>query len=517
MKIKKILLGSIVAGTMLAGLVGCGSGEEFPADGTKLTLWVSETEGVVDLTKQQIKDFNASNNAGIKINPTIEAVSEANAATQMLTDVSAGADIYCFAQDQFARLVQGGALSEVASSVAESIKKDNAQATVQAVTSGSKIYAYPMTADNGYFLYYDTRVLTADDVKDMDTLLTKLEAAGKNISFEMQSSAWYNASYFFGAGCVSEWKTDDTGKFVEVNDTFDSDKGLIAIKGMQRLVKSKSHVSSSDAADLKAATPSAALVSGTWSYNTVKDTLGENMGVAELPSYKVDGKSYHLGSFSGYKLMGVKPQTSSEKIKAAQLLAEYLTSEKCQLERFNKVAWGPSNLNAQKDPAVVANPALAALNKQNQYAKPQGQIHGGWWDVAKVISTAAKDADTGDETALKAALKDYSDALQKMLKMSPEELKAWTVIGGIAALEAEDGKWTVDYKMVEEPANTWTSEQAFELAAGDEFKVRQGKSWDKSFGKDGGNFVVDTAGTYKIKFVYDEANDTGTVSLVAAN
>ena len=510
MKIKKILFGSLLAGMMVSALAGCGGGSGGQGgSGTKLTLWVSEADGVAELTKKQVEDFNKSNNAGITINATIEKVSEGDAATQMLTDVSACADI-------FARLVQGGALAKVASSVAATVEADNVADAVAAAKSGDTLYAYPLTADNGYFLYYDKSVLTEAQVGNMETLLTQLESAGKNISFEMETSAWYLASYFFGAGCKSEWKTNDAGKFVSVTDDFDSDKGLIAVKGMQRLVQSPRYVSSSAASDFSAATPSAALVSGTWAYNDVKKILGDNMGVAELPKFTVGGTDYHLGSYKGFKLMGVKPQTNSEKSKAAQLLAQYLTSEAAQVERFNAVAWGPSNKNAQASEDVKANPAIAALNKQNAYAVAQGQIHGSWWDIAKVIGTGVKNAEKGNETQLRKVLKDYSDAINALFSMSPEELRAWTIIGSFASLKDEDGEWKVDYEMVEEPALTWTSKDVFALAAGDEFKVRQGKSWDVSVGAGSGNFVVETAGNYKIQFVSNAAEDGGTISLVAA-
>ena len=76
-----------------------------------ITVWVADA--IVDLTKQQIDDFNATNTDGITFNATVEAVGEGDAATQMITDVEAGGDIFCFAQDQFARLVQAGALAKL--------------------------------------------------------------------------------------------------------------------------------------------------------------------------------------------------------------------------------------------------------------------------------------------------------------------------------------------------------------------------------------------------------------------
>ena len=77
-----------------------------PLAGTyDITMWVSEKEGVADLFKTQIKAFMDAN-PGIVINAQIEGVSEADAGSKVIADVASAPDIYCFAQDQLARLVQ---------------------------------------------------------------------------------------------------------------------------------------------------------------------------------------------------------------------------------------------------------------------------------------------------------------------------------------------------------------------------------------------------------------------------
>ena len=194
-----------------------------------ITVWVAEK--AVDLTKKQIEDFNASNTDGIKFNATVEPVSESDAATQMITDVEAGGDLYCFAQDQFARLVQAGALAKLGTKAAETVIANNDAGTVAAATSGDTLYAYPLTADNGYFMYYDKSIIPDEDVDSLEKLIADCEAAQKYFAFEMQTSAWYLASFFSATGCKSEWTTDDAGAFISVNDTFNSDNGLIAVKG----------------------------------------------------------------------------------------------------------------------------------------------------------------------------------------------------------------------------------------------------------------------------------------------
>ena len=383
----------------------------------KITVWVGEA--AVDLTQKQIADFNANNPDGIVFEADVHPVSEATSADQMLVDVNAGADLYCFAQDQFARLVQAGALNPLGVKAAETVTAANDAGVVAAATSGETLYAYPMTSDNGYFMYYDKSVIPEEDVDSLEKLIADCEANDKFFAFEAQTSAWYLASWFFATGCKSDWTTDDDGQFISVDDNFNSENGLIAVKGMKKLVDSPKHLSSSSADEFS--NGAAIVVTGTWAFEAIKDILGDNMGVTDLPSFEVDGKEYHLGSFNGCKLMGVKPQgDDTAKQAALHKLAQYLTGEEAQMERFNELSWGPANLNDQASEAVQANPGLAALLLQNQYSKPQGQIHGSWWDIAKVIADDVKAAT--DEDGLKAALTNYYGKIDSLFNLDASAL-----------------------------------------------------------------------------------------------
>ena len=476
-----------------------------------IKVWVAEN--IVDLTKTQIDNFNKTNTMGIKFNATVEPVGEGDAATSMTTDVEAGADIFCFAQDQTARLIQAGALAPLGQAAAQLVKDSHDKASVGAVTSGDKLYGYPLTSDNGYFMYYDKSVIPETAIGNMTDLIAAAKAAGRNISFELENS-WYTVSYFFGAGCISEWETDADGKFIKVNDNFNSETGLIAAKGMQELLTSGIYVNSSATADFDAAVKSAVVVSGTWNYENAKSILGDNLGIAELPSFTVDGKDYHLGSYNGCKLMGVKPQSDAKRAAALHQLAQYMTSEEVQLERFNSVGWGPSNVKAQASDAVKSAPHLTALIAQNAYSRPQGQIHGSWWDIAKVIATSIKE---GGE--LQAALDTYKASMDALFTMSDDVLNAWTVIGTIGG-----SNWTDDLAMTEQADGTWKSNEAYDIGDNDEFKVRQGKSWTNNYGMnddgtpaaDGPNVTLAklgvVAGTYYIVF----NAETGLISVVAA-
>ena len=167
---KKILALLLTVGMVLGLFAGCGNSNTTPAgtaaaanptaaaaadslDGTyDITVWVSEMAGVKELTEQQIKDF-MEENPGIVINATIEGVTESESATQMITSVEDGADLFCFAQDQLARLVQAGALTKLGTKAAAEVTELNDSGAVAAATIGSDIWCYPMTSDNGYFIF----------------------------------------------------------------------------------------------------------------------------------------------------------------------------------------------------------------------------------------------------------------------------------------------------------------------------------------------------------------------------
>lgn len=496
---------------MVVGLVACAPKEE---EGYEVTMWVSEKEGVKEQFQSQIDAFLAAN-PDVKLTVKIEGVSEANAASQVLADVASAPDMYCFAQDQLARLVQASALLAPGKSAAATIESENDAGSVAAAKVAGTLYAYPLTSDNGYFMYYDTSIISETDALDLATIVAKAEGANKQVRFALEN-AWYTASFFFATGCTHDWTTNEKGQFVSVNDTWNSDAGMIAMKGMRILAKSSCYNSDADSFD-----NAAVVVSGTWNIDAAKAHFGDNLGITKLPSFTVDGNSYQLGSYSGYKLLGVKPQEDAEKGAILSRLAQYLTNTENQLARFNTFGWGPSNKAAQENEAVKADLALTALAAQNAYATPQGQIAGVFWDNAKLLGAAAKQSSTTEE--LQKALNDYTKALEDFCKLTPEQREAFTVIGGI-----KDSGWGADFEMKEDPAGTWTSVEAFDLAEGTEFKVRKGMSWDIAFGDNDSNadssvptsnkanFVVKEAGKYYIKITLNEDQSSAVIELVPA-
>ena len=390
----KKFLAIVLTVAMMLSLVSFASAEGFSGD---IKIWVADN--VVDFTNEQVEAFKTAHPEYAGINVTIEPVGEGDAAGKVITDVESAADIYGFPQDQLARLVQAGAIEVVEEGNAAIIEAENDAGSVGAVKMGDTMYAYPMTSDNGYFLYYDKSVVT--DPSDLDKILADCEAAGKSFYMEI-NSGWYQTAFFFGAGCELTFDADDTGILVKMNSTYASDAGVKALKSMIKLAQ---HPAFMNGSSFSTATNAGAIVDGTWDSGAAKDAFGENYAAAKLPM--VDG--YQLGGFGGFKMLGIKPQTDEAKLAACDALAAFLTSEEVQLARYKEVGWGPSNLKAQQSEEVQADVALAALGAQLAYTIPQGQYPGEYWGLATGLGDdiIANKYDDADDDALLEVLKGF--------------------------------------------------------------------------------------------------------------
>ena len=215
----------------------------------------------------------------------------------------------------------------------------------------------------------------------------------------------------------------------------------------------------------------------------------------------------------GNKLIGLKPQEDVTKAAALNLLAQFLTSAECQEERFDTLKWGPSNKAIQALDKVKNDETLAALQAQNNYAQPEGKYPGQWWDLTKALAAAAKNAKTDAE--LTSALQGYKDAVDALLNKVPASPTngPWGVIGGGVL-----GNWDSDHAMAKQTDGTFLSDETFDFAAGTEFKVRLDGDWNKAIGNaEGGNFVVATAGKYRVKLTVSSSDPlAGTIELVPA-
>lgn len=391
----KKLLALVLAAAMALSMTACGgttSKSTAPTEPVKLKLWGAQEDQ--ELLGKMVESFKAAN-PDTTYEIELGVVSEADAKARYSEDPEAAADVFAFANDQLKDLVAAGALYEIAGDYKTAVIAENGAGSVGAATLNDKLYAFPMTADNGYFMYYDKSVFSEEDVKTLDGMLKVAGEKGKKVFMDV-SNGWYIASFFLANGNVLAIDAD--GK--QVCD-FNNEKGLEVAQTIKAFTADPAFMTGDDAVLTGGmGTTIAAGVSGTWNAKAMQEKLGDNYAATKLPTATIGGKQVQMSSFAGYKMVGVNKVTKAPV--EAMKLAAWLTNEENQMLRFTEREMGPSNIKAASNEAVLANPALAALALQGQYAVSQNDVLGNYWAPAE-----------GFGTTLEA--KDYSKSLQEML------------------------------------------------------------------------------------------------------
>lgn len=371
----------------------------------EIKVWVEDA--AVSFTQERIAEFVKENPDAADITFTVEAVDEEDAASRILTDAETGGDIYVFTQDQLAQLAAAGVLAAVSDENAASVRKDNDAGAVRAATVGDTLYAYPLTSDDGYLLYYDSSVIT--DPTDLDAILADCKAADRSFCMEI-NSGWYQTAFFFGTGCDLSYEIDKEGGYTSANVTYASDAGVTALRKMIDVCVSGAFANSSAAG---AVANIGAMVDGLQDAAVLKAALGDGYACAKLPAFTgADGKTYQMSGFSGYRLLGIRPQTDKTKQAVCEALTAYLSSGEVQQARYEALGFGPSNLEAQQSEAVQADEALTALNAQLLEDVPKGAYPGDYWTLAIGLGDDVISGNLNSKTSdkdLLAALQTFQD------------------------------------------------------------------------------------------------------------
>lgn len=388
MRSRRVLAMILAIFVLCAFLAGCGGKEPASTSGGKtytLKVWASQDDQAI--TQKLINDFKAANPDNT-YNITLGVVGEPDAYKTYSEDPEAAADVFYFPNDQLRDFVSAGGLYEVTRNK-DAIISRNLPASIDAASLDGRLYGYPATADNGYFLYYDSSVYTPEDVKTLDGLLAIADQAGKKVFMDV-SNGWYIASFFLGAGCT-------LGIDANGNQTcdFNNANGLAAAEAIKAFTAHPAFLTGEDSILKGGIGGSVACgVSGTWNASDIKEILGSNYAAAKLPTFTCGGVQTQMSSFSGYKMVGVNSLTTTENAPAAFDLADFLTNESSQVQRFTERGYGPSNIQAIANPAVQDD-SLDALAAQNVFAVLQNDVLGGYWAPAEAFGATMEAKDYG--------------------------------------------------------------------------------------------------------------------------
>jgi arabinogalactan oligomer/maltooligosaccharide transport system substrate-binding protein len=324
----------------------------------------------------------------ITINFETAVVGEPDLKGLLLLDVPGGADVFAFPDDQLEDLVAAGAISEVTQYKAD-VTARNVPWTLEVSTVGDKLYAYPSTADNTSFMYYDSRFITAEEMGSLDTILAKAEELDSSVIIDPQGG-WAMSGWFTETGNIS-WSKTTRLQTIDWNN----ESGLQSAIGMYnayqttRIQRDQTIIVTEFLEnDIDVKDGILAGVSGNWNAVAIKAVLGEHYAAIKLPTFTNGlGEPQQMGSMIGSKLVGVNAYTPNPGL--AHAFANYLTNYDNQFTKAVTMGVGPSNLIAQAEEEVLEIPSIAAAFDQSEFAILQARsVSSLYWNPAGAFADA---------------------------------------------------------------------------------------------------------------------------------
>ncbi|MCI5648989.1 MAG: extracellular solute-binding protein [Fusicatenibacter sp.] len=321
---------------------------------TTLTVWAPSEDQSADSgqwLQTMCEQFNAAH-PNWDLTFEYGVCAEGDAKSTVTQDVEGAADVYMFANDNLTALISANGIAKLGGQTAEAVKNTNSQAIVDSVSVDGSIYGVPFTT-NTWFMFYDKSVFSEDDIKNLDTMLSK----GK-VSFPITNS-WYIASFYVANGCTL-FGEDGTDEAAGID--FSGEKAQQVTDYLVDLVANPNFVSDADGSGLSGLRDGSvsAMFSGSWDASSVAEALGENYGVAQLPCITINGEEKQLKSFAGSKAIGVNPNCEYPQVAVA--LASYLGSAEAQKAHYELRSVIPCNTELLADPDIASDVLVTAQN-----------------------------------------------------------------------------------------------------------------------------------------------------------
>lgn len=343
----------MTAGLAVTGLTGCGD-EGGGRESVRLMVWSPQGDQSKDAGEwlQTCCNAFAEEHPEYDITFVYGVADEASSAGQVSQDAEASADVFLYANDNLTTMTDADALVKFGGIYREEIEKTNSETSLASVMKDGEVYGVPF-AINTWFMFYDKSVFTEEDVKNLDTMLEK-----GVVAFPLTNS-WYLPAFYFGNGCTLFGDGTDASKGADFG-------GEKAQEVTDYLIDLEANPNfriddlGSGLAGLRDGSINA-IFSGSWDAAAVKEALGDNMGVAALPTYTLNGEEKQMYSYAGTKAVGVNAQ--SKNMLPAVQLAIFLGNEYSQRLHYELESVVPTHTALLDDPELLSDEVVAAINE----------------------------------------------------------------------------------------------------------------------------------------------------------
>ena len=346
----------LAAALAVTGLAGCGASSGETASGgekVRLMVWSPQNDQSKDNGEwlQTMCEAFAEEHPEWDITFVYGVADEASAAGQVSQDPEASADVFMFANDTLTTLTDASALAKFGGKYREEIESMNTPEVLDSLIMDEDLYGVPFTT-NTWFMYYDKSVFSEEDIQNLDTMLEK-----GVVSFPFTNS-WYLPAFYLGNGCTLFGDGTDEAAGVDFG-------GQKAVDVTNYLIDLRNHpnfridADGSGIAGLRDGSINA-IFSGSWDANAVKEALGDDMGVASLPTFTLNGEEKQMLAYAGSKAIGVNP--NAKNMVAAVELAVFLASPEAQKAHYEMCGVVPCNTQLLSEEAIQADEVVTAQN-----------------------------------------------------------------------------------------------------------------------------------------------------------
>lgn len=323
---KKFIVALLLAAMTMASVTGCGKGGDSGQSGTapetgadsaktqdagaaasgevqdiSLKVWCPQNQVDTGIMEQQQAAF-AAEHPEYNITWTTEIVGEDKCQEPLLKDVGAAADVFMFASDQLPAMVDAGAIARLGGATEEMVNSTIAESVVATAKVDDALYAIPFT-HNTFFMFYDKTILDESDITSLEKIMAK-ETADNVYNFYFESAGgWKLGCYYYGAGC-SIFGPD--GSDVAAGVDWNNETGLAVTNYLIDLINNPkcAYDGEISVSELAGDHRIGAWFDGSWNYDLYKGILGDDLGMAIIPTFNPDGTDHQLLGFYGSKCIG---------------------------------------------------------------------------------------------------------------------------------------------------------------------------------------------------------------------
>ena len=364
-------------------------------EGATLTVGCStEDEAYVRMI---LRDFEAAY-PDIAAKVTFEVnnqVGEADSYKAFSTDINAAPDVLLSADDQLVNCIISNYVNPVPTPMVEVMKRELTESSLTAVEVNDEYYGYPAVGGNSQVVIYRKDKIDLETVDSLDDILEACKAANKTFYFPIQEG-WYLSNWL--------WLSEGDMK-VSITPETDPDTGIETLVAKQSTTFTKEGLAEvgdiingyftkyngtllpttgSDVATNMQNDMSADTCWGGVSWNNANGIISaligagyteeeaqDMIGIAKLPTVKVDDKEVQMETWDSYKVYTVNRVTKLPTL--ANLVAYWFTSPQSQYAHYIVRQYFPTNKDVLENETVKSSELSKALSAIAPYTHSQAQ------------------------------------------------------------------------------------------------------------------------------------------------